>query len=205
MEAEMGNPVAEELHAAGAAADIAPTETAVGPDIATLVRAAVEEALSAERSGRSQLEEALAAERSKREDIETQIKTLASESARLKQQAETAERWGVIRAELSKLGVSKVDLAFRAVRDDIVRREDGELVAASGSSLAEYLRRFVDDNPELLPPRISGGAGTSGSHQGISGTQRVDLNRIRPGMSAEELERARQEIARLASQTFRGQ
>ena len=29
----------------------------------------------------------------------------------------------------------------------------------------------------------------------------VDLDRIKPGMSAEDLERARQEIARIASQT----
>jgi ribosomal protein L29 len=32
----------------------------------------------------------------------------------------------------------------------------------------------------------------------------VDLDRIRPGMNPEELERVRQEIARVASQTLRG-
>jgi hypothetical protein len=32
----------------------------------------------------------------------------------------------------------------------------------------------------------------------------IDLERIRPGMNPEELERARQEVARLASQTLKG-
>ena len=32
----------------------------------------------------------------------------------------------------------------------------------------------------------------------------VDLDKIRPGMSAEELDKVRQEIARIASQTIRG-
>jgi hypothetical protein len=33
----------------------------------------------------------------------------------------------------------------------------------------------------------------------------MDLDRIRPGMSAEELERVRLEISRVANQTLRGQ
>jgi hypothetical protein len=32
----------------------------------------------------------------------------------------------------------------------------------------------------------------------------VDLERIRPGMSAEEMQRVREEIVRVASQTLRG-
>jgi hypothetical protein len=32
----------------------------------------------------------------------------------------------------------------------------------------------------------------------------VDIDKIRPGMSSEELERAREEIARIASQALRG-
>jgi hemin uptake protein HemP len=32
----------------------------------------------------------------------------------------------------------------------------------------------------------------------------VDLDRIRPGMNAEEAERVRQEIVRIASQTLKG-
>jgi hypothetical protein len=41
-------------------------------------------------------------------------------------------------------------------------------------------------------------------HQSGSLGGGVDLDRIRPGMSPEEMERVRQEIARVASQTLRG-
>ena len=37
-----------------------------------------------------------------------------------------------------------------------------------------------------------------------SGRETVDLERIRPGMSAEEMQRVREEIVRVASQTLRG-
>ena len=47
--------------------------------------------------------------------------------------AEEAERSSSIRAELQRLGVAKVDLAYRAVKDDIQRRDDGQLIARSGS------------------------------------------------------------------------
>ena len=43
--------------------------------------------------------------------------------------AEEAERSSSIRAELQRLGVAKVDLAYRAVKDDIQRRDDGQLIA----------------------------------------------------------------------------
>jgi hypothetical protein len=103
--------------------------------------------------------------------------------------------------------VAKVDLAFRAIKDDIARGEDGRLVARTATgemALGEYLKRFVDDNPELLPARMSGGSGASPTGRTVAGSSRVDLDRIKPGMSAEELERVRQEIARVAAQSLRG-
>jgi hypothetical protein len=54
-----------------------------------------------------------------------------------------------------------------------------------------------------MPARIAGGSGASaGQKSGAGGG--FDLDKIRPGMSAEEMERVRQEIARVASQTLRG-
>jgi hemin uptake protein HemP len=38
----------------------------------------------------------------------------------------------------------------------------------------------------------------------VAGRDAVDLERIRPGMSAEEMQRVREEIVRVASQTLRG-
>ena len=76
--------------------------------------------------------------------------------------AEEAERSSSIRAELQRLGVAKVDLAYRAVKDDVQRRDDGQLIARSGEgevSVRDYLKQFVQENPELLPARITGGSG----------------------------------------------
>ena len=56
--------------------------------------------------------------------------------------AEEAERSSSIRAELQRLGVAKVDLAYRAVKDDVQRRDDGQLIARSGPGevpLRDYL------------------------------------------------------------------
>jgi hypothetical protein len=103
--------------------------------------------------------------------------------------------------------VAKVDLAFRAVRDDITRGEDGRLHAkgADPKPLQEYLNKFLEENPELLPARIAGGSGAqTPSRNSSQPAAHVDLDKIKPGMSKEELDRVRQEISRLASQALRG-
>jgi hypothetical protein len=134
-------------------------------------------------------------------DIRAVLDELAEERRRregLERRVEEAERGSAIRAELQKLGVAKVELAYRAVKDE-VPREVGEM--------KEFLEKFVGENPELLPARLAGGSGASGGARGGGGgaaTGAVDIEKIRPGMSAEELDRARQEIARVASQTLRG-
>ena len=89
----------------------------------------------------------------------------------------------------------KIDLAYRAVKDDLAERDTTEM--------REYLARFAAENPELLPARLAGGSGAS-SGQKATPAGGVDLDRIRPGMSPEEMERVRQEIARVASQALRG-
>jgi hypothetical protein len=105
---------------------------------------------------------------------------------------------------LQKLGVAKVDLAYRAVKDDVYRGEDGKLMAQGGAEIRDFLTQFVNENPELLPARMSGGSGASAGQRGGMDGGGVHLDMIRPGMSAEERERVRQEIARVASQTLRG-
>ena len=104
--------------------------------------------------------------------------------------------------------MTKVDLAFRAVKDDVKRSEDGRLVAPSESGtigLREYLTQFVSENPEFLPARNLGGSGiTAGQRNPSPAGSSIDLDKIKPGMSPEELEKVRQEIARIASQTLGG-
>jgi hypothetical protein len=103
--------------------------------------------------------------------------------------------------------VAKVDLAFKAVQEAVVRSEDGRLVTRGESGetpMKDYLASFVGENPEFLPARISGGSGvTSAQKAGSANADPVDLDKIRPGMSREEMERVRQEIVRIASQNLK--
>jgi hypothetical protein len=150
----------------------------------------------------------LVEERKKRETLEQRLNHLVEENRQARSAAEEAERFSQIRAELQKLGVAKVDLAFRAVKDDIVRTDDGRLVAKNqdGKRFEDFLQGFVQENPELLPARIAGGAGTPNSaREAGQGTgSGIDLDKIKAGMNPEELERVRQEIARIATRTLRG-
>ena len=102
-------------------------------------------------------------ERRRREQLERRVNELVEENQRSRQMAEEArDASSAIRSELQRLGVAKVDLAFKAVQDDIVRTEDGRLVARGESgelAVKEYLAAFVSENPEFLPARIPGGTG----------------------------------------------
>jgi len=68
-------------------------------------------------------------ERKRREQLERRLNELVAENKHNRKLAEEAERGSTIRAELQRLGVVKIDLAFKAVKDDIARTEDGRLVA----------------------------------------------------------------------------
>lgn len=177
-------------------------------DMRTIVRTAIEEFV---RLDKAKAEPAykleLLEERKKREQLERRMNELAEENRRSRLAAEEMDRTSNIRTELQRLGVTKVDLAFRAVKDDIIRSEDGRLVARTDNgevNAKEYLSKFLNENPELLPGRIQGGSGAGPGHKAPSTGGGIDLDKIRPGMSAEELDRVRQEIARIASNTIRG-
>jgi|SRR5579862_967505 len=147
-------------------------------------------------------------ERRRREQLERRLGEVEEESKRSRLAAEQAERSSAIRAELQRLGVAKVDLAYRAVQDGVFRSEDGCLMARGDEGevpLKEYLTHFVGENPEFLPARIAGGSGITAAHKAPrEGTAHVDLEGIRPGMSSEEMERVRKEILRVASQNLQG-
>jgi hypothetical protein len=136
--------------------------------------------------------------------LEARVNELVAENHKARAKAEEAERSSAIRAELHRIGVAKVDLAYRAVKDDIYRSEDGRLVAQGGSEMRDYLAQFVGENPELLPARVSGGSGASAGQRSGTESRGIEIDKIRPGMSAEELDRVRQEVARVAQQTLRG-
>jgi hypothetical protein len=174
------------------------------PDIRALIQDAIREFVSQETAKsepayKAELEE----ERRRRESLERRMNELVEENRRSRSMAEEADRNASIRTELQRLGVSKVDLAYKAVKDDIQRTDDGRLVAKTENGeqgIKEYLTHFVSENPELLPARMVGGSGASGNQRTGTFSSSFDLDKIRPGMPKEELERARQEIARVALQ-----
>ena len=177
-------------------------------DIQSVVQQALQEFM---RQQQAQSEPAykteLQEERKRREQLERRLNEVVEENKRSRLAAAEAERGAAIRAELQRLGVAKVDLAYKAVQDTIVRTEDGRLVAKGDSGetgMKEYLSGFVTENPEFLPARISGGSGvTSSQKAGSTSGEPIDLEKIRPGMSREEMERVRQEIVRVASQNLK--
>jgi hypothetical protein len=179
------------------------------PDIRDVVRQTIQEFVQAEqRKAEPAYKAELQEERKRRESLEGRMNQLVEENRKARAMADEADRNSQIRSELQRLGVAKVELAFRAVKDDIVRAEDGRLQARGpeGKTLQDYLTGFVQENPELLPARIPGGSGaqppTRSVQQGISGG--VEMDKIKPGMSKDDNDRVRQEIAKLASQMLRG-
>lgn len=180
-----------------------------GQDIKDIVRQAIQEYVQTEqRKAEPAYKAELHDERKRRESLETRLNQLVEENKKARAMADEADRNSQIRSELQRLGVSKVDLAFKAIKDDITRSDDGRLQSKGPEpkSLQDYLTGFVQENPELLPARISGGSGAkapvrSASSEAPSG---IVLESIKPGMKKEELEQVRQEIARIAQQAIRG-
>jgi hypothetical protein len=177
-------------------------------DFRSMMRSVIEEFMSGQQAkAEPAYKQELVEERRKREQLERRLNEMAEENRRSRQAAEELERSSSIRNELQRLGVTKVDLAFKAVKDEIVRTDDGRLIARTESgevSAKEYLGRFLSENPELLPGRIQGGSGAGPGHKPPVTSGGFDLDKIKPGMSAEDLDRVRQEIARIANQTIRG-
>lgn len=178
-----------------------------GLNVESVVQKAVAEYLRTEQAkAEPAYKTELIEERKRREQLEKRVNELVEENKRSRAMAEEADRNAAIRTELQRLGVAKVDLAFKAIRDEVGRGGDGRLVAKSANGeveLREYLQQFVSENPELLPARMAGGSGTppSKTQQQTSG---IELDRIRPGMDPDEHARVREEIARLALQAMKG-
>src|SRR6478672_546198 len=110
-------------------------------DVQSIVQQALQEFV---RQQKTQSEPAykveLQEERKRREQLERRLNELAEENKRSREAALEAERTVAIRAEVQRLGVAKVDLAYKAVQDAIFRPDDG---------VKEFLSGFVADNPEF--------------------------------------------------------
>jgi len=179
-----------------------------GIDIQAIVRQAVSEFVSNEHAKSEPAHKVeLQEERKRREQLERRVNELVEENKRSRKMAEEAERNSAVRAELQRLGVAKIDLAYRAVQDGIVRNNDGRFVVRSDNGelgMKDYLTAFVKENPEFLPARIAGGTGMTATQKAPAGGSDLTIEKIRPGMNPEEMQRIREEIVRVASQTLRG-
>ena len=87
-------------------------------DIREIVQAVVQEFMPQ----KTELEE----ERKRREALEERVRELVVK-------ADEAERSAAVRAELQRQGVAKLDLAYKAIRDEIQRGEDGKLIGMTGA------------------------------------------------------------------------
>lgn len=140
------------------------------------------------------LERDLADERKKREDSE--------------RRAEEKERHSNIRGLLSDFqfanDAARED-AFRTFATEIKRGEGDGLIGPENEAAKEYIRRRLeDDRSYLLKPKDVGGSGAqNGGARG--GSRSFDLNELRPGMKADDLQAMRAEIARVAANAMRGQ
>lgn len=180
-----------------------------GQDVKDIVRQAIQEFVQSEqRKAEPAYKAELQDERKRRESLEARLNLLVEENKKARSMAEEADRNSQIRSELQRLGISKVDLAFRAVKDDITRSEDGRLQSKGpdAKSLQDYLAGFVQENPELLPARIAGGSGAKAPVRtaSLEASSGLELEKIKPGMKKEDLDQVRQEIARIAQQAIRG-
>ncbi len=147
-----------------------------------------------------ELQQQLDSERRRSQSLEERVRDLDSLRKEGERKIEEADRNNQVRSKLQELGVRKVDLAMKIVQDDVDRGEDGFLYGrgpGGAVGLDSYLKSFVAENPEFLPPRISGGSGAvSADRDGIR-TSGIQLESIKPGMTEEKSRRAWNEVARL--------
>ncbi len=159
-------------------------------DVREMIRAVVEEFVRADPARQAELVE----ERKRRESLEQRVNELVAENQRSRAAAEEAERSAAIRAELQRLGVAKVELAYKAVKDDVYRARMGGFWRRG----ARRCRSIWSSSWERI--RSCCRRGWREGRGRARGTERVanetgggGLDKIRPGMGAEELERVRQE------------
>lgn len=127
----------------------------------------------------------------------------ASDKARAETEAKAREtaRQAAIRSEVAKhsLNPDAVDDALRFFRDSIRYNDAGELVAGDDEApLADFVKATVEKKPLWQPPVANGGAGATGGAR--SNQKPIDLDAIKPGMSAEERARVFAHLNSLAGQ-----
>jgi len=124
-------------------------------DIRGIVQEAIEEFARRKREETEPAHKAeLMEERRRREQLESQVKDLLQKARESEQEVARSRMTNAVKDELQKQGVTKVDLAFRVLKDEIRQAPGGEYVGRTREGdmpIPEFVKRFVDENPEFLP------------------------------------------------------
>src|ERR1700686_3021933 len=102
-------------------------------NVEAIVQQAIDEYIRQDAARREPAHKTELQEERRREQLEKRVNELVEENKRSRAVADEAQRSTNIRTELQKLGVTKIDLAYKAVQDGIVRTEDGARFCATGS------------------------------------------------------------------------
>ena len=147
-----------------------------GTDVQAIVKQAIQEFLQ-EQQAKSEpaYKTELVEERRRREQLERRLNEVEEESKRSRQAADQAERSSAIRAELQRLGVAKVDLAYRAVQDGVLPRGGRPFAGAQrgGRGAAERISEQLRERESgVFAGTHPGRVGDHASTQSAAGEQR---------------------------------
>jgi hypothetical protein len=124
----------------------------------------------------------------------SQTQSAAKEAAANKKELDA-----MVRTELTKFKFADeaaAQDAFDIFGSKVKRTDDGEFVGPDGTSIKLYLEEAMRTKPYLLAIKDTGGAGSRTGGR-APGAKRIDLDAVKPGMSAEDLAATRAEIMAL--------
>ena len=178
-----------------------------GTEIRFLIRGVIEEFVRAEQVKSEPAYKAeLIDERRRREELETRVNEFVKENQRTRQVADERRKYvdsygaTTTGRRQSRSGLPRGERRCQTQR----RRTAGWSRGSGRGSTARLSRadsyRRIQNSCRLASPGVGHGVG----NESAGGTVRSDLDKIRPGMSEEELTKVRQEISRVANQAMRG-
>ena len=124
------------------------------------------------------------------ESLQERLTTLESQKQDADKKLERSERDQVLTTVLS--GFSFQDevaagSAFKLLRPDVKRLDDGTIVAGDNLPVVDYVKDVLPTRYAfLLKPKESSGAGANGGAPNTGGGKQVTMEDIKPGMSPEE-------------------
>jgi hypothetical protein len=133
------------------------------------------------------------------DEMRQQFDLLKQENERTKKDAEAKDLDSLVRGEIGKFEFAKPGAAedlFSVLRSRVKRTEEG-IFSDDALSLPEFVKKSYDDRPWLSPAKPVGGSGAQGGSRNKS---TMDLEQIKPGMSADQRTAAFEAVRRAMEQ-----